>query len=106
MFDCPHGQGDPVGTAAHVPRPVATDGTSMIVEPRADDRLEGNLNPAGRVLCSASTMVCVGAPRRQEVRPAPPAGEARIRDAVERRGFTRFPPPAAAPRDLASGDRR
>ena len=49
-FDCLHDMGDPAGCAAHVRRPLKPDGTWMIVEPMAKDRLEENLNPVGRLL--------------------------------------------------------
>ncbi len=49
MFDCLHDMGDPVGAARHVRQALAPDGTWMIVEPIAGDRVEDNLNPVGRV---------------------------------------------------------
>ena len=49
MFDCLHDMGDPVGAARHVRDSLAPDGTWLIVEPFANDRLEENLNPVGRV---------------------------------------------------------
>ena len=48
MFDCLHDMGDPVGAARHVREALADDGTWMIVEPMAGDRVEDNLNPVGR----------------------------------------------------------
>ena len=42
--------GDPEGAARHVLESLAPDGTWMIVEPFAHDKLEDNLNPIGRVL--------------------------------------------------------
>jgi len=48
MFDCLHDMGDPVGAARHVRDVLADDGTWMIVEPNAGDRIEDNLNPVGR----------------------------------------------------------
>ena len=48
MFDCLHDMGDPVGAARHVRSTLAPDGTWMIVEPYAGDRIEDNLNPVGR----------------------------------------------------------
>lgn len=67
------------------------DGTWLIVEPFANDRLEDNLNPVGRVFYSASTMVCTPASRDQEVGLAlgAQAGEARLRAIVTEGGFTR-----------------
>ncbi len=92
MFDCLHDMGDPVGAAAHVHKALNPDGTWLIVEPFANDRLEDNLNPVGRVFYSASTMICTPASRDQEVGLAlgAQAGEARLRDVVEQGGFTRF----------------
>jgi SAM-dependent methyltransferase len=92
MFDCLHDMGDPVGAAAHVLEVLADDGTWLIVEPFANDRLEDNLNPVGRVYYGASTLVCTPASRDQEVGLAlgAQAGEARLRDVATQGGFTRF----------------
>jgi SAM-dependent methyltransferase len=92
MFDCLHDMGDPVGAAGHVLDSLAEDGTWLIVEPFANDRLQDNLNPVGRVFYSASTMVCTPASRDQEVGLAlgAQAGEARLRAVVTEGGFTRF----------------
>jgi SAM-dependent methyltransferase len=92
MFDCLHDMGDPVGAASHVLQTLTADGTWMIVEPYANDRLEDNLNPVGRVFYGASTLVCTPASRDQEVGLAlgAQAGEARLRDVVTEGGFTRF----------------
>ena len=92
MFDCLHDMGDPVGAAAHVLGTLAADGTWLIVEPYAGDRLEDNLNPVGRVFYGASTLVCTPASRDQEVGLAlgAQAGEARLREVVTAGGFTRF----------------
>ena len=92
MFDCLHDMGDPVGAAAHVLETLAADGTWLIVEPYAGDRLQDNLNPVGRVYYGASTLVCTPASRDQEVGLAlgAQAGEARLREVVTAGGFTRF----------------
>ncbi len=92
FFDCLHDMGDPVGAAAHVRSTLAPDGTWMIVEPFAHDRLENNLNPIGRVFFAASTMICTPASRAQEVGLAlgAQAGEARLGEVVTKGGFTRF----------------
>jgi SAM-dependent methyltransferase len=57
FFDCLHDMGDPVGASAHVLRTLKKDGTWMVVEPFASDKLEENLTPVGRVYYSASTMI-------------------------------------------------
>ena len=59
FFDCLHDMGDPAGAAAHVRQSLKPDRTWMVVEPRAGDRLEDNLNPVGHLYYGASTMICV-----------------------------------------------
>jgi SAM-dependent methyltransferase len=102
MFDCLHDMGDPAGAAAHVLSTVAPDGTWLIVEPYAGDRLEDNLNPVGRVFYAASTLICTPASRDQEVGLAlgAQAGEARLREVVVAGGFTRFRRATATPFNL------
>ncbi|HTG17741.1 MAG TPA: class I SAM-dependent methyltransferase [Blastocatellia bacterium] len=92
FFDCLHDMGDPVGAAAHVLSTLKNDGSWMIVEPFANDRVEDNLNPIGRIFYSASTMLCTPASRSQEVGLGlgAQAGEARIREVVTNGGFKRF----------------
>ena len=92
MFDCLHDMGDPVGAARHVRSTLTPDGTWMIVEPQAGDRLEENLNPVGRAYYGFSTLLCTPASLSQEVGLAlgAQAGEARIADVVKAAGFTRF----------------
>lgn len=102
VFDCLHDMGDPVGAATHVLRSLAKNGTWMIVEPFANDRVEDNLNPVGRAYYAASTMICTPASRSQEVGLAlgAQAGEARIRDVVTRGGFKQFRRAAETPFNL------
>jgi hypothetical protein len=61
MFDCLHDMGDPAGAARHVRESLLADGTWMIVEPAAGDRVEDNLNPVGRAYYSFSTLLCTPA---------------------------------------------
>ncbi|MGD1156803.1 MAG: class I SAM-dependent methyltransferase [Terriglobia bacterium] len=102
FFDCLHDMGDPAGAAAHVRQTLAPNGTWMIVEPFAHDRVEQNLNPVGRVFYAASTMVCTPASRAQEVGLAlgAQAGEARLRDVVTQGGFKSFRRAAETPFNL------
>jgi SAM-dependent methyltransferase len=92
VFDCLHDMGDPIGAAAHVRQSLAKDGTWMIVEPFANDQLQDNLNPVGRVYYSFSTLLCTPCSRSQEVGLClgAQAGEKRIRDVVTAAGFGRF----------------
>jgi SAM-dependent methyltransferase len=91
VFDCLHDMGDPVGASAHVLSTLDSDGTWMIVEPFANDHVEENLNPVGRVFYGASTMICTPASLSQEVGLAlgAQAGEARLTDVLNEGGFTR-----------------
>jgi SAM-dependent methyltransferase len=102
MFDCLHDMGDPAGAAKHVLNALAPDGTWMIVEPAAGDRIEDNLNPVGRAYYGFSTLLCTPSSLAQEVGAAlgAQAGEARIREVVESGGFTRFRRVAETPFNL------
>jgi SAM-dependent methyltransferase len=99
FFDCLHDMGDPVGAAQHVKSTLAPDGTWMIVEPMAGDRLADNLNPIGRIYYAASTMICTPASLSQEVGLGlgAQAGPARLRGVVEQAGFSRFRQATATP---------
>jgi len=72
------------------------------VEPYAEDRVEGNLNPVGRAYYAFSTLLCTPASLSQDVGLAlgAQAGEARIRDVVSAAGFTRFRRAAETPFNL------
>lgn len=90
-FDCLHDMEDPIGAAKHARSAIAPDGAWMIVEPYANDRVQENLNPVGRVFYSASTMICV--PHSLALKgPAlgAQAGEGRLREVAVAGGFTRF----------------
>ena len=91
FFDCLHDMGDPVGAARHVRESLGRDGTWMLVEPFANDRVEDNLNLVGRVFYSVSTLVCTPASLSQEVGLGlgAQAGEARLTDVLRQAGFTR-----------------
>ena len=99
FFDCLHDMGDPTGAAAHVLASLKPTGTWMIVEPFANDTVENNLNPVGRIFYSASTMICTPASLSQEVGAA--LGAQASDDDLERvvidGGFTRFHRAAQAP---------
>jgi len=102
FFDCLHDMGDPVGAISHVRQTMAEDGTCMLVEPFAGDRLEDNLNPVGRVYYAASTMICTPASLDQEVGLAlgAQAGEARLRKVAAEGGLSRFRRAAETPFNL------
>jgi 2-polyprenyl-3-methyl-5-hydroxy-6-metoxy-1,4-benzoquinol methylase len=92
FFDCLHDMGDPVGASAHVLESLKKDGTWMLVEPFAGDKLEENLNPVGRAFYGASTLLCTPGSLSQEVGLGlgAQAGEAKIREVVTSGGFSKF----------------
>src|SRR5262245_19661527 len=102
FFDCLHDMGDPVGAARHVRASLAPGGTWMLVEPFANDRLEDNLTPAGRLYYSASTLLCTPASLSQEVGLAlgAQAGERRLRDVMTDAGFTKVRRVAQTPANM------
>jgi SAM-dependent methyltransferase len=92
FFDCFHDMGNPAGAAKHVLGTLKKkNGTWMLVEPFANDKVEDNLNPLGRVFYSASAMICVPASLNEN---GPglgaQAGEARTKEIVTSAGFTKF----------------
>jgi 2-polyprenyl-3-methyl-5-hydroxy-6-metoxy-1,4-benzoquinol methylase len=99
FFDCLHDMGDPAGAAKHVIETLAPNGTWMIVEPFANDKLEDNLTPVGRAFYSASTMLCTPASLSQEVGLAlgAQAGEGRLAKVLHSAGFTRVRRAAETP---------
>jgi 2-polyprenyl-3-methyl-5-hydroxy-6-metoxy-1,4-benzoquinol methylase len=92
VFDALHDMGNPAGAASHVYTTLKADGTWLIVEPFAEDRVEHNLHPLGRVFYASSTMICTPNALDQEAGAAlgAQAGEARLREVVMKGGFTRF----------------
>lgn len=92
FFDCLHDMGDPIGVSRHAREALKSDGTAMIVEPFANDRVQDNLNPVGRVMYGASSQICVPVSlARNGPALGAQAGEARLREVVVKGGgFTRF----------------
>jgi len=92
FFDCLHDMGDPIGAARHARRSLAEDGTVMLVEPFANDRVEENLNVVGRLYYSASTTLCCAHALSEEGGNAlgAQAGEARLRSVFTKAGFGEF----------------
>lgn len=58
FFDSLHDLGRPVDGARHAAAALAEDGTLMIVEPFARDRVEDNVTPVGRMMYAGSTTMC------------------------------------------------
>ncbi len=89
MFDCLHDMGDPVGAARRIRASLAADGVFMLVEPRAGDRVEDNLNPLGRVFYGASALICTPSSLAQPGQAAigTQAGPATITSVLREAGF-------------------
>jgi hypothetical protein len=58
-YDCLHDMGDPPGAIRHAADSLASDGTVLLVEPMAGERIEDNLNPVGQVYSGASVLLCI-----------------------------------------------
>ncbi|MEW6605105.1 MAG: class I SAM-dependent methyltransferase [Thermoproteota archaeon] len=102
FFDCFHDMGNPPGAARHVLQTLKKkDGTWMLVEPFANDKVEDNFNPVGRLSYSVSTVVCVPASLNEDG-PAlgAQAGEKRLREIVIGAGFSKFRRAAQTPINL------
>ncbi|MFN8533622.1 MAG: methyltransferase domain-containing protein [Dehalococcoidia bacterium] len=58
FFDCFHDLGDPNRAAQWARQALATDGTVMLVEPMAGQKVEDNFNVVGRIFSAASASIC------------------------------------------------
>jgi SAM-dependent methyltransferase len=102
MFDCLHDMGDPLGAARRVREALTADGTWLLVEPFAADRVEDNFNPVGRLYYSGSTFLCVpnGLSQPGGYALGAQAGESATRQVITDAGFTRFRSAAQTPFNL------
>ncbi|HJT83900.1 MAG TPA: class I SAM-dependent methyltransferase [Nitrososphaeraceae archaeon] len=98
FFDCLHDMGDPVGAMKFAKQSLKPDGTCMIIEPMANDKVEDNLNLVGRTFYAASTLVCVpNSLAGNGPALGAQAGEKKIKEIVETAGFTIFRRAAQTP---------
>ena len=99
MFNAFHEMGDPTGVARHVRSVLTVDGSFMVSEPFASDRVEDNRTPIGRNFYSMSTMVCVPNALSQNATRAlgAQAGAAALQEVLVEAGFGRVRPVVAAP---------
>jgi len=102
MFDCLHDMGDPLGAARRIREALAPDGTWLVVEPNAGDRLEDNLTTLGRLYYNGSLFLCVPNALSQPGGHAlgAQAGEAAVRRIAQDAGFNRFRRAAESPFNL------
>ena len=91
-FDCLHDMGDPVGAIRHARQALTPDGSLLIVEPMAGDRVEDNFNPIGVVYSAASVLCCT--PHALSAGHGTALGtvatEAQLREVVNTGGLSRF----------------
>jgi ubiquinone/menaquinone biosynthesis C-methylase UbiE len=102
FFDCLHDMGRPVDAAARAARALAKDGTVMLVEPFANDRVEDNINPVGRLYYAASTTLCCAhaiSENGTHVLGAQAGGE-RLKQVFAQAGFRHFRQATATPFNL------
>jgi SAM-dependent methyltransferase len=108
FFDCLHDMGDPVAAAQHAAGALAPDGTVMLVEPFAHDRVEDNLSPVARLYYAASTMICCAHAISEggKLVLGAQAGEGRLAEVFRKAGFTHFRRAAETPFNLILEARR
>jgi SAM-dependent methyltransferase len=101
FFDALHDMGDPVAAARQAADVLAPGGSALIVEPFANDRIEDNLNPVGRVYYGYSTLLCTpGALNQGSTALGTQAGEAALREVLLAGGFTSVRRAAETPFNL------
>lgn len=108
FFDCLHDLGDPVAAARHAFDALDPDGTILLVEPFANDRVQDNVSPIARLYYAASTMLCCAHAISEGggLVLGAQAGEARLREVFRAAGFTRFRRAAETPFNLILEVRR
>lgn len=91
FVDSLHDLGDPIGALVHAREALSPEGSVLLIEPAAGDRLEDNLTPVGRLWYSVSTTVCTPHGVAQEGHPlGTVAGEARLAETAAAAGYTRI----------------
>jgi hypothetical protein len=100
--DSLHVLGDPLAAAQHIRSALAPDGSWLIVEPFAGDRVEDNLNPVGRFYYAVSALISLPASLMHDdpIALGAQAGERCLHDVAIAAGFTRFRRVAATPLHL------
>jgi len=92
FLDCFHDFGDPAGAAARALATLKADGTLLLAELNAADRLEDNFNPLGAVFLGTSVLLCVPNALSQNGGTAlgNQVGDAKLREIVLGAGFRSF----------------
>ena len=108
FFDTLHDMGDPVAAARHAADTLAPDGTVLLVEPFAHDRVEDNLTMAGHLYYGASTVICCAHAISEGGRLVlgAQAGPRRLAEVFRKGGLTRFRKVVETPFNLICEVRR
>jgi SAM-dependent methyltransferase len=108
FFDCLHDLGNPVAAARHAAEVLAPNGTVLLVEPFANDRVEDNISPVARLYYAGSTMLCCphAISEGGHMVLGAQAGEARLAEVFRKAGFTHFRRAAETPFNLILEARR
>lgn len=108
FFDTLHDMGDPVAAARYAAEVLAPDGTVMLVEPLAGDKVEDNISPVGHLYYAASSMLCCAHAISEggKLVLGAQAGESRLAEVFRRAGFTRFRRAAETPFNMVLEVRR
>lgn len=108
FFDALHDMGDPLGALRHAERSLAPDGSLLLVEPNAADRLEDNLTMIAQTYYAASSMICTAHALADggELVLGAQAGPARLTEVLHAAGFGRVRVVAETPFNLIIEARR
>lgn len=108
FFDALHDMGDPDAAARHAAGALGCDGTVMLIEPFANDRVEDNISPVARLYYAASTTICCAhaiSDGGHRVLGAQ-AGQARLAEVFRKAGLTHIRRAAETPFNLILEVRR
>lgn len=108
FFDALHDMGFPEAAMTHAHKSLAPDGSVMLVEPFAGDKVEDNFNPVGRLYYAGSTMLCCAhaiSENGTHVLGAQ-AGQGRLAEIAKASGFTQFRRATETPFNLILEARR
>ncbi len=102
FFDCLHDLGHPDRALRYATGALDADGTVMLVEPYANDKLEDNVNPISRLYYAGSTTLCCAhaVSERGDYALGAQAGEAQLGHLARSSGFSHFRRAAATPFNL------
>jgi ubiquinone/menaquinone biosynthesis C-methylase UbiE len=91
IYDALHDMDDPVGASRHALKSLKENGTIMLVEPSANDNLEDNLTPLGRIMFAGSASACVlSSMVNNGLALGAQAGQTKIAEVMEKAGFKKF----------------